>query len=65
MIALPIAISIMCALLAVALFVESFKIKRGLYSRLVGLAPGAPLGTSTTKTKRVRNLTKASALTLK
>ena len=61
---MPIAISIMCALLAVALFIDSFKSTRGLHSRLVGLAPGSPLSSSKNKTKRVRNLAKNAAMTL-
>ena len=64
MIAVPIAISIMCALLAVALFIDGFKSTRGLYSRLVGLAPGSPLSSANNRTKRVRNLAKNAAMTL-
>jgi hypothetical protein len=64
MIAISLTISLLCASLATALFIDSYKNRTGLYRRIAGMAPGAPLNNSLTRIKRVRNLAKSSVMNL-
>ncbi|MEY4499044.1 MAG: hypothetical protein RL319_32 [Actinomycetota bacterium] len=64
MIAISLGLALTCTLFAISLFVDLFKTKRGLYGRLVGLAPGAPLNATKMKNRRLRSLSKSSVVTL-
>jgi tight adherence protein C len=64
MIAISFGLALTCGFFAISLFVDLFKTKRGLYGRLVGLAPGAPLNATKMKNRRLRSLSKSSVMTL-